>query len=98
MNMKLKTLLLAVCTLTATATVISMRLVKEQCEIEQIDDACALGYEMHTKKALEAVDGVTAAEVSHKTGTAVVTLAKDVADEVLRKAVADQGYEVTDIR
>lgn len=54
--------------------------------------------EMHTKKALEAVDGVTSAEVSHKTGTAVVTLAKDVADEVLRKAVSDQGYEVTDIR
>ena len=31
-----------------TRAVISMRLVKEQCEIEQIDDACALGYEMHT--------------------------------------------------
>ncbi|MGN0202367.1 MAG: aminopeptidase P family protein [Candidatus Cryptobacteroides sp.] len=31
-----------------TRTVISMRLVKEACEIEQIDDACVLGYEMHT--------------------------------------------------
>lgn len=31
-----------------TRAVISMRLVKEACEIEQIDDACALGYEMHT--------------------------------------------------
>ena len=51
--------------------------------------------EMHTKKALEALDGVTKAEVSHKTGTAVVTLEKEVADEVLKKAVADQGYTVT---
>ena len=54
--------------------------------------------EMHTKKALEALDGVTKAEVSHKTGTAVVTLEKEVTDEVLKKAVADQGYEVTDIQ
>ena len=53
--------------------------------------------EMHTKKALEAVDGVASAEVSHKTGTAVVTLEKEVANEVLKKAVADQGYKVTDI-
>ena len=51
--------------------------------------------EMHTKKALEAIDGVASAEVSHKTGTAVVTLEKEVADEVLKKAVADQGYTVT---
>ena len=53
---------------------------------------------MHTKKALEALDGVTKAEVSHKAGTAVVTLEKEVSDEVLKKAVADQGYEVTDIQ
>ena len=51
--------------------------------------------EMHTKKALEAIDGVASAEVSHKTGTAVVTLEKEVADEVLKEAVADQGYTVT---
>ena len=54
--------------------------------------------EMHTKKALEALDGVTSAEVSHKTGTAVVTLAKDVSDDALKQAVAEQGYEVTDIQ
>ena len=54
--------------------------------------------EMHTKKALEALDGVTNAEVSHKTGTAVVTLEKEVANEVLKKAVAEQGYQVTDIQ
>ena len=54
--------------------------------------------EMHTKKALEALDGVTRAEVSHKTGTAVVTLEKEVSDDVLKKAVAEQGYQVTDIQ
>ena len=54
--------------------------------------------EMHVKKALEALDGVTKAEVSHKTGTAVVTLNQDVSDDVLKQAVAEQGYEVTDIQ
>ena len=54
--------------------------------------------EMHTKKALEAIDGVTEASVSHKTGIAVVTLNKDVTDDNLKQAVADQGYEVTDIQ
>ena len=54
--------------------------------------------EMHVKKALEALDGVKKAEVSHKTGTAVVTLEKEVSDDALKKAVADQGYQVTDIQ
>lgn len=54
--------------------------------------------EMHIKKAMETLDGVTSAEVSHKTGTAVVTLYKDVSDDVLKRAVAEQGYEVTDIQ
>ena len=54
--------------------------------------------EMHVKKALEALDGVTNAEVSHKTGTAVIALVKDVSNDVLKQAVAEQGYEVTDIQ
>ena len=33
---------------TLTKAVISMRLVKEPCEIEALDDACALGFEMHS--------------------------------------------------
>ena len=53
--------------------------------------------EMHVKKALEALDGVKKAEVSHKTGTAVVTLEKEVSDDVLNKTVADQGYKVTEL-
>ena len=54
--------------------------------------------EMHTKKALEAIDGVTNAEVSHQTGTAIVTLEKSVPDDVLMQAVAEQGYQVTEIQ
>ena len=54
--------------------------------------------EMHVKKALETLDGVTNAEVSHKTGTAVITTEKEISDDILKQAVADQGYHVTDIQ
>ncbi len=53
--------------------------------------------EMHVKKALEALDGVTLAEASHTAGSAVVTLQKDVLDEALKAAVAEAGYTVTSI-
>ena len=46
------------------------------------------------KKALEEVPGVLSAEVSHESGTAVVTLGSPVDDAVLKKAVEDQGYQV----
>lgn len=49
------------------------------------------------KKALEAVAGVEAAEVSHETGMAEVTLRGDVSDEALAKAVTDAGYKVAGI-
>lgn len=50
--------------------------------------------EARVKKALEAVQGVAGAKVSHKEGTAVVTCNSDVADEILKKAVEDQDYTV----
>ena len=53
--------------------------------------------EMHTKKALEKVEGVVKADVSHTSGTAVVTLDHEVSDDVLKQAVADEGYQVTEI-
>ena len=53
--------------------------------------------EMHTKQALEAVAGVSHAEVSHKSGTAVVTLSKEVADDTLKQAVEKEGYKVVNI-
>ena len=53
--------------------------------------------EARVKKALEAVDGVTEAKVSHEAGTAVVTLSKDVANDTLKQAVEAQDYPVTSI-
>ena len=54
--------------------------------------------EARVKKALEALDQVEQAEVSHEKGSAVVTLKETVTDEVLKKAVEDQDYKVTDIQ
>ncbi|MCI5690278.1 MAG: heavy metal translocating P-type ATPase [Clostridiales bacterium] len=54
--------------------------------------------EARVKKALEALDAVSQAAVSHTDGTAVVTLTETVADEVLKQAVEAQDYPVTDIR
>ena len=49
------------------------------------------------KECLEALEGVSEAVVSHETGTAVVTLSAAVEDEVLKKAVEDQDYQVVSI-
>ena len=54
--------------------------------------------EAHVKKALEALDGVKSAAPDHKKGVALVELTENVPDEVLAKAVADAGYEVTGVR
>ena len=53
--------------------------------------------EARVKKVLEAIDGVTEAQVSHAAGTAIVTLSAPVADDVLKKAVEDQDYKVDSI-
>lgn len=49
------------------------------------------------KKALEALDQVETAEVSHEAGTAVVTLNSKISDDVLKKAVEEKDYTVTGI-
>ena len=49
--------------------------------------------EANVKKTLEAIDGITGADVSHEKGTAVITLDKDVDEEVIRKAVEDKDYK-----
>ena len=50
--------------------------------------------EMHVKNALEAIDGVDSALVSHENGTAIVILSKEVSFDTLKQAVVDQGYKV----
>ena len=54
--------------------------------------------EAAVKKALEALDGVASAEVSHEKGSAVVTLEKDVDNAVLTKAVEDKDYKVVSVQ
>ena len=54
--------------------------------------------EARVKKALEALAEVSAADVSHEKGTAVVTLSAPLADEALKKAVEDQDYKVLGIQ
>ena len=53
--------------------------------------------EAAVKKALEALDGVEAAEVSHEAGTAVVSMSADVADAALKEAVEAKDYKVLGI-
>ena len=53
--------------------------------------------EAHVRKALEAIDGVSAATASHEKGTAVVTLSHPVENDVLRQAVEAQDYKVLSI-
>ena len=53
--------------------------------------------EATVKKALEAIEGVASADVSHESGTAVVTLSAPVEDAALKKAVEDKDYKVTGI-
>ena len=53
--------------------------------------------EARVKKALEAVDGVREAVVSHESASAVLTLDRAVSDADLTKAVTDAGYEVKGI-
>lgn len=52
--------------LALTKAIISMRLVKEDCEIEAIDDACNLGYEMHTMARNSIVPGIIEQEIVGK--------------------------------
>lgn len=53
--------------------------------------------EATVKKALESLDGVTEAKVSHEAGEAVVSMTSDVADDALKKAVEDKDYTVVSV-
>ena len=53
--------------------------------------------EATVKKALEALDGVAEAVVSHEKGTAEVSLSAEVSDDVLKKAVEDKDYTVVSV-
>lgn len=49
--------------------------------------------EASVKKALEAIDGIESAEVSHEKGTAEITLSKEVSADVIQQAVEARDYK-----
>ncbi len=53
--------------------------------------------EATVKKALEGLDGVESAEVSHEAGTAIVSLTADISDEIFTKTIEDKDYKVVSI-
>ncbi|MBO5994129.1 MAG: metal-transporting ATPase [Firmicutes bacterium] len=63
----------------------------------KVEGMMCMHCEATVKKALEALDGVESAVASHEAGTAVVQLSKDVADDVLTKAIEDKDYVVKGI-
>ena len=60
----------------------------------KVEGMMCMHCEATVKKALEALEGVAEAKVSHTEGTAVVTLTADVADDVLKAAVEAKDYTV----
>lgn len=63
----------------------------------KIDGMMCSHCEGRVKKSLEGLAQVSQAEVSHEKGTAVVTLTAEVSNDVLKKTVEDQGYNVVSI-
>lgn len=63
----------------------------------KIDGMMCSHCEGRVKQSLEGLAQVSQAEVSHKKGTAIVTLTAEVSNDVLKKTVEDQGYTVISI-
>ena len=70
---------------------------KNMTETIKVEGMMCGNCEKHVKNALEALDGVTSAEVSRTSGQAVLTLSQAVDEAVLKKAVEDAGYQFTGI-
>jgi Cu2+-exporting ATPase len=70
---------------------------KEMTKTIKIQGMMCQHCEATVKKALESLDGVSEAVVSHESGTAVVTMDAEVADDVLTNAVAEKDFTVTGI-
>ena len=70
---------------------------KEMKKTMKIEGMMCSHCEATVKKALEAIDGVESAEVSHEAGTAIVTMSKEVSNDVLKSAVEAKDYNVTGI-
>ncbi len=74
---------------------------QEECNMEKtmnIEGMMCGHCEARVKKCLEALAQVDEAVVSHESGTAVVKLNAEIADDVLRRTVEEQDYQVTGIQ
>jgi len=71
--------------------------VKEMTKTMKIEGMMCPHCSGRVKTVLEALEGVSAADVSHETGTAVVTLEAEVANDVLADTVTAQGYKVISV-
>ncbi|MBQ1244373.1 MAG: HAD-IC family P-type ATPase, partial [Clostridia bacterium] len=68
---------------------------KEEMKKEfNVEGMMCMHCEAHVKKALEAIEGITLAEPSHKKGIVTVTLSKDVSDEAIKSVITAEGYKV----
>ena len=59
-----------------------------------IEGMMCMHCEATVKKALEALENVASADVSHEKGTAEVKLNSEIDIEILKKAVTEKGYTV----
>ena len=75
----------------------SMQEEKTMTKTVKIEDMMCPHCEAHVKKALEALGGVTVAEVSHEKGTAIVSMTENVDNAAITAAVTDAGYTVLGI-
>ncbi len=75
----------------------SMQEEKTMTKTVKIEGMMCPHCEAHVKKALEALGGVTVAEVSHEKGTAIVSMTENVDNAAITAAVTDAGYTVLSI-
>ena len=75
----------------------SMQEEKTMTKTVKIEGMMCPHCEAHVKKALEALGGVTVAEVSHEKGTAIVSMTENVDNAAITAAVTDAGYTVLGI-
>ena len=65
-------------------------------KIYKIDGMMCVHCVAHVKSALEAIDGVSHAEVSLEKEEAKIFFEKDVADDIIKQAIKDAGYQIKD--
>lgn len=48
--------------------------------------------EKHVKKALEAIDGITEVTANHEENMVIITMSKEVSEDVIKSAIEEEGY------